>query len=227
MEPTAVRDLTKFIVQFAGDVAQRRFLSRDEFLCEFTAALGNFRQTSEKAAVPANQRKAVEQDRKQGSGEEEVHLTLDAIVDLDNALSGLFFVFAVLYKKAGNGRTERGLAFLEREFDLAASFFFLSRTGEGEDAIDRVPELSDGTGQKCALFGSTADSGEPGFKSHGVVEIGTDALELGRPRCEGVGLIAADHIAHGYGEKVEVILNAKELERIFAIAVDEVGLQFA
>src|SRR5215469_12181230 len=45
------KNLAKLVVQFARNVAQGRFLGGNQFLGEFTAARGDFRETREQAAV--------------------------------------------------------------------------------------------------------------------------------------------------------------------------------
>src|SRR5690348_2893516 len=99
--------------------------------------------------------------------------------------------------------------------------------GEGEDAVDGIPELGHGTCQKRALLRGTTRRGESCLETHGIVEIGPNSLELCRPGCKRIGLIAADHVTHGYGQQVEIILDAEELEGVSAIAVDEVGLELS
>ena len=154
-------NLAEFVVQFARDVAQRGFLRGDELLGQFAAALGDFGQAREQAAVPANQREAVQQDGEQGRGQKDINLALHAVVNLNDALSGLLFVFAVLHQQAGNGRAQCGLAFLQGNLNLLASFFVLSIASESEDAVDGIPELGEGAGQKRALLGSTAGGANP------------------------------------------------------------------
>ena len=92
--------------EVGGDVAQGRFLGRNEFLREFAAALGDFRETGEETAIFHG----LEKDhsaRWQGGSRpgKNVDLALHAIVNLHNALPGLFFVFAVLHQQPGDGCT--------------------------------------------------------------------------------------------------------------------------
>src|SRR5579871_1285378 len=171
-------DLAKLVVKFTGNVTQRGFLRGNELLGEFAAALGNFLETREEAAVPADQRQAGQYDGEKRRGEKEVDLAAHTIVDLYDTLSGLFFAFAVLHEEAGHGGAECGLALLQRKLDLTPRFLFPALAGKGEDAIDGVPELRERTGEKGALLGSAADGCVSGFKAHGIVEIGADALEL-------------------------------------------------
>ena len=47
------------------------------------------------------------------------------------------------------------------------------------------------------------------------------------PRRERIGLALLEHVAHGEGERIEIILDAQQEERIRAIAIDGFGLQAA
>src|SRR5882672_12531061 len=106
-------NLAEFIVEFAGDVAEGGFLSRDQFLSKFAAAFGDFGEAPEQAAVPADQGQAIQQDGEKGCGKEEVNLALYTVINLDNSLSGLFFIFCVLHQEASYGCAQCCLAFLE------------------------------------------------------------------------------------------------------------------
>ena len=77
------------------------------------------------------------------------------------------------------------------------------------------------------LIGGARRAGEIFFGLQGVVEIFVDAGELGFPGGEGVRLVVIEHIAHGEGERIQIILHAEELQRGFAIAFDEIILQGA
>ena len=60
----------------------------------------------------------------------------------------------------------------------------------------------------------------------GVDEVSADAFELRNPGDDGVRLGGVLHVAHGQAERVEVVLDAEEVEGVAAIAVDEVALEF-
>ena len=60
-----------------------------------------------------------------------------------------------------------------------------------------------------------------------VVEISVHAFKLRRPCRERVGFVIVEHVAHGEAERVQIILNAQQLQRVFSIAIDEIILQFA
>src|SRR5690348_2176458 len=100
-------------MQFPGDITQGGFLRGNEFLRKLAAAFRDFRQSRKEAAIPADQGQSVENDREKRDSKQKVNLTLNAVVDLDNALPGLLLVFAVLHQKTGDGRAESGLPFLQ------------------------------------------------------------------------------------------------------------------
>src|SRR5207248_5638103 len=206
------KDLPELVVQFAGDVAQRGLLSGNKFLGQFAAALRDFLQAGKQTPVPANQRKAAQKNREQGGGQKDVDLAAYAVVDLDDALSGLLFVLAVLNQQTGDRAAQRSLPLLQGILDLLAGIFFFSPAGQSKDAIHGVPKLGERTGQKRALLGSAAAGGESRFQTHSVIQIGADAFELRRPGRQRIRLVAADHVAHGYGEQVQVILDTEQLE---------------
>ena len=65
----------------------------------------------------------------------------------------------------------------------------------------------------CSSFASASFKSEP------------HPLELRRPRGQGIGLVVVQHVAHGQRQGVEVVLNAQQLQRVLAVAVDQVVLQ--
>ena len=132
-------DLAELIVQFARNVTQRGFLGGDQLLRQFAAALGNLGQAREQPPVPANQGKTIQQDRQQSRGQKDIDLLLHAIVNLNDALSGLLFILAVLHQQSSHGRAQRGLPLLERQLDLLARLFFLALLREGENRGRRHP----------------------------------------------------------------------------------------
>ena len=60
-----------------------------------------------------------------------------------------------------------------------------------------------------------------------VIQIGSCPLELRRPRGQRIGIVVVQHVPHGQREGVEIVLNAKELQRIPAVAINQVILQLA
>ena len=75
--------------------------------------------------------------------------------------AGLLFVLAVLHEQSSHRRAQRGLALLQRKLDLLARLFFLACTGQRENAIDGIPELSQRCREKCALLRSPAGRSKP------------------------------------------------------------------
>jgi hypothetical protein len=63
------------------------------------------------------------------------------------------------------------------------------------------------------------------FNAQGVVEILARAAELPPPRFERIRFVAIDHVAHCQPQRVEVVLDAQELERILAAALDGARLE--
>ena len=118
-----------------------------------------------------------------------IYLPLNTVVDFDDALGGLLLAFAILHQQTGDGGAERGLAGLQRKLNLRSRIFFVARGCEGEDAVDGVPELRQEL-VRDVLCSWVRDGGsECGFESHGVVQIGTDALELRRPGAERIRFV--------------------------------------
>src|SRR5262249_17019248 len=146
---------------------------------------GDFREACEQSPVPANQRQAIQQNRQKRRGQKKIDLPLDAVIDGNDLLPGLLLVFGVLDQESSDRCAQRGLSFLQREVDLSPGFLFLPLLRESENAVDSVPELVEGTRKKRRLIGSAAAGSESGFEAHGVIKIGANALELGRPRGQG------------------------------------------
>jgi hypothetical protein len=191
------------------------------------AALGReFGDLGEKTAIVADEIKAGQDDGEKDGCEENVELALNAVVDARDAERGAFFGFVVLNEQAGDGGTEGGLARLERIADLLSGGGFESSLREGEHAIDGVPELGEGLIEVEELVTGGSGLGESGFVFDGVLEVGTDAFELRNPGDDRIWFAGILHVAHGEAEGVEVVLDAEELERVAAVAVDEVALHF-
>jgi hypothetical protein len=219
--------LAEFIVKFAGDVAESGLLSGDEFLGQVAALRGELGDVGEEAAIVADEIEAGEDDGDKDGGEEEIKLALDAIVDGGAAGGGALFGFVVLYEEAGDGGAEGGLARLEGVANLLRGGGFETSLREGEHAIDGIPELSEGLIEIAALVAGGSGFGEGGFLLEGVDEIGADAFELRNPGDDGIRFGGILHVAHSQTQGVEIVLDAEELERVAAIAVDEFTLEFA
>ena len=219
--------LAELVVEFARDVAEGGFLGGDEFLREVAALGGKFGDLGEKAAIIADEIKAGEDDGDEDGGEEDVELALDAVVDRGDAGGGAFFGFVVLDEETRDGGAESGLARLQGVANLLDCGGFESTLCESKHAIDGIPELRERLIEIAALFAGGSGFGEGGFALEGVDEVGADAFELRDPGDDGVGFGGILHVAHGEAEGVEVVLNAEELERVAAIAVDEFALEFA
>ena len=104
---------------------------------------------------------------------------------------------------------------------------FRTGFGEREHAIDGVPELGEGLIEVEELVAGGSGLGEGGFVFDGVGEVGADAFELRDPGDDRVRLCGILHVAHGQGQGVEIVLDAKELERVAAIAIYHFALEFA
>ena len=194
---------------------------------EIAALRGEFGDLSEKATIVADEIEAGEDDGDEDGSEEEIELALDAVVDRGDASCGALFGFVVLNEKAGDGGAERGLARLQGVTNLLGGSGFEAGLREGEHAIYGVPELREGLIQIAALIAGGCGYGEGRLLLKGVDEVGADAFELRDPGDDGVRLGGILHVAHSEAEGVEIVLDAEELERVAAIAVDEFALEFA
>src|SRR5579859_5988788 len=201
------QDLSELVVQFSRNVAQSGFLRGDQFLGKFAAAIRNLLHAGKEAAVPADQGQSVEQNCKQRACEKDINLPPHTVVNLNDALPCLLLVLAVLHEEAGDGCAEGRLPLLQGKLDLLAGLLLFAFLRECKDAVDGVPELSERAAQERALLGSAAGGGETSLKPHGVIEIGANALELRRPCRQGIRLVAADHVTHGHGEQIEIVLD--------------------
>jgi len=98
---------------------------------------------------------------------------------------------------------------------------------EIEDAGRGVEELRDGVLEIPPLLRRAPRARRLRLSLQRIVEIAADALELRRPRRQPVVLLGIQHVAHGEAERVEVVLDAQQLQRIAAVAVGQLGLQRA
>ena len=78
-----------------------------------------------------------------------------------------------------------------------------------------------------ALVTCRRSFGDGGFVLEGVDEVSADALELRDPGEDGIGFGGILHVTHGQAERVEVVLDPEELERVAAVAIDEFTLHSA
>ena len=90
-----------------------------------------------------------------------------------------------------------------------------------------VPELRERALEVLPLLGRPARDGDLLLAAQRVVEVDADALELRRPGRERIRLVAVEHVAHRQAERVEIVLDAQQLERVLAVAIGEVRLQRA
>ena len=77
------------------------------------------------------------------------------------------------------------------------------------------------------LLRCAAGDGNLVLAQQGIVQIAADSIELGGPRGQGVRAVGVEHVAQGQPEGIQIALHAQELERIQAVAVDQIGLQGA
>jgi hypothetical protein len=148
-----------------------------QLLRQLAAPLRKLGHAGEQAPVPADQRKSGQQNREQRCDEKNIDPPLHAIVNLNDALRRLFFVFAVPHQQPRNRGAQRRLPRLQRELDLLAGLFVLAFAGRGKRAVDRVPGLCQRTGQKRDLLGRSARRRQASLDAHGIIQIGADALK--------------------------------------------------
>lgn len=221
------QNLAEFVVQLSRNVAQGRFLGRDEFLGQLAALLGKRGKLREEAPIRSDEIEAGEENRRERRCQKQVHLALDAIVDCPNLLRRLFFAFVVFDEQPGDGGRQRSLAGLKRQANLRASFGGLAVARECKGAVDGVPELLKRAAEIMPLVGGAGSNGDLLLDAKRIIEVGANALELRLPRRERVALIVVEHVAHAERERIKVILDSQELQRILAIAIGDIVLEFA
>jgi len=175
-------------------------------------------------AVIADQVQAGDDNREQDRRQEEIKLALHAIVNLRNARGGLLFAFGVLDQQSRNRGNERGLAGLQGVADLFARAVLVTRLGPCEHPVIGIPELIQRLGQVAALVGRARSFAKRFFAQHGIVQIRTDSRELRAPGNQGIRLARIQHVAHRQGDGVEIILDAKKLQGITAVAIHQFTL---
>jgi hypothetical protein len=180
----------------------------------------------EEAAIVANEIEAGDDDGDENGGEEGVKLALDPVVDRGDSSGGAFFGFVVLHEEAGDGGAERCLARLQGVANLLGGGGLEARLRQGEHAIDGIPELREGLIEIEELVAGGSRLRESGFVFDGVFEVGADAFKLRDPGEDGIRFGGVLHVAHGETQGVEIVLDAQELQRIAAVAVDEFALEF-
>src|ERR1700680_4263446 len=90
---------------------------------------------------PTNQGKSGQRNRCQGCSQKYVHLPLNAIVNVNNALPCLLFAFTVLDKQSSHCGAPAALPCLQLKLYLLTRGFLLPIVRESENAIHCIPEL--------------------------------------------------------------------------------------
>src|SRR5262249_41971842 len=182
-------------MQFTRNMAQRRFLRRDQLLCEFAALIRKEGELSEKAPIRANQIQAGEQDCGQDCDQKQVDLALYAVVNLRHLVARLLIALVVLDQQPCDRGAQRRLPRLQGNPNLSARSRFVTVAREREHAIDSVPELREGTRKELALLRRLARDGELSLTLESIAQIGADALELRAPGCERIRFLIVEHVA--------------------------------
>ncbi len=154
-------------------------------------------------------------------------MPLNAVINLSNAQRSLLFTLIVLHQQPGHGCTQRLLPRSQRDSNLRPRFRLVGIMRQCKGPIHRIPELRDRILQILFLLGSAIHRRNLLLAAQRVVQIRAHALELRRPRRQRVGLIVIQHVAHRQRQRVQIVLDAKQLERIFPVAVHQIVLQFA
>jgi hypothetical protein len=179
----------------------------------------------EQPTVRADRGRAGEDDGGERGGEEYVHLALHVGVDALDLEGHLLFAFVVLDEQPGPRGGERGLPRDERHPDLGARLVLAALARHREHAVDRVPELRDRFAEELALPGAAAVHRQRLLAPQRVGQIQPDALELRGPRGERIAFVGVDHVAHRERGKVQVVLDAEQLQRVLAASLGQIGLE--
>jgi hypothetical protein len=139
----------------------------------------------------------------------------------------LFLIFVVLYQHARDGSAQSGLPGLKRNANLSPGFLFFSLPGQIEHAVHGIPELRERSAEKLLLLGRLLNHGEPLLQAQGIIEVGANPFKLRCPGGQGIRLVAVQHVAHGQRQRVQVVLDPQQLQRILAVPAREVVLQGA
>ena len=59
---------------------------------------------------------------------------------------------------------------------------------------------------------------------HRVFQVGSQPSELSLPGRHRIRFVALDHVTHSKRNAVQVVLDAKQLQRIFTISIDKIAL---
>ena len=223
--PDGGENLAEIVVQVARDGAEGALLHGDQLLRQFAAAGRKRGHFLKQAPVVIHQVKAGEQDQHQHGRHKQINIALHSSIHAANARSGSLLDFVVLHQQSRDRGAERFLACLQRQADQGASLALPAALGEREDTVERVPKLPQRVAQVLPLFAIAILGRCLRFARKGVLQIRTHPAELPLPGRERIGLAAIQHVAHGQAERVQVVLDAQQEQRIGAIAVDDAALQ--
>jgi len=172
---------------------------------------------------------AGDDDGGEGRGEESVDLPLGLIVDARDARRRPSFTGVVVDQEPRDGGSEGGLPRLERQSDFHPRVRLVSVARQGKDAVRRVPELRQRVDQVLPLLRRAAGGSKLRFTPQGVVEIAANPLKRHRPGRERIRLSAlgVEHVPHGETERVEIVLNPQQLQRVLPVAIGERDLELS
>ena len=218
-------NLPDLVVQLPRQVPQRGLTRGDQLLSELAPAVGERSQLREEPAVGADRIQARRRNRDERCREEPVDLALDRIVDRLDALRRLLFRLVVLDEQPRDRGAQRRLSRLQRHRYLGAGGVLLAAGRERERPIHRTPELRQRVGQAITLDASASGSGQFRLPRQRIVEVTAYTLELLGPGRQRIRVVVVQHVPHREPELIQIVLNAKELERIPAVPIDHVALQ--
>ena len=142
-------------------------------------------------------------------------------------LRRLLFALVVLHQQARYGRAQRLLPRAQRNSNLRSRLLLIRTLRQRECAVGRVPELRHRTLQILLLVGAAIHRGNLLLAAERIVQIGSHTLELRRPCRQRIGFFVIQHVAHGQAKRIQVVLDAQQLQGVFAVAVHQIVLQFA
>ena len=124
---------------------------------------------------------------------------------------------------------ERGLPRLQRQPDLRPRVRLVPSRASAKMRSDASQNCASASASTRRCSGVRAAGAQLRLAPQRVVEIAPDRAETGGPRRQRIRLAAVgvEHVAHREPERVQVVLNPEQLQRVLAVPVGQARLQLA
>ena len=211
-------------MQVAGDGAEGVLLHGDQLLRQFAAPRRERRHFLEQAAIVLHQVQAGEQNQHQHGRHEQVDVALHpAYTPRMRAPACCSVSLFCTSSRDTAVLSASWRACSERRISVRASVSWpLCASAKMRSSASQNWRSESLRYLRCS---ASRSSGEDWLRARWRLPGPCASGGIALPRGERIRLAAVQHVAHGQAERIQVVLNAQQEQRIGAIAVDDAALQ--